>query len=281
MPAQNIPGLMLDRAHPLSRGLVGWWPINEGAGERVNDISGNGEHGKAINVVQSATAGWTGGPLGRAFRFDGSDDYIECNTPLKTSLAGPMSISLWVNPPDRSGYYMLATKTTASPANPFQMHLRLTSGYVFFGRGTDAGANDETSNTTAPPLNQWSHIVVTSTNAGGNWSNRFYQNGSLNSTQTGGTAIADDTTSVLRFGRRGDGNYSKCATANIRIYNRVLSASEVAQLYADPLAGALAPVSAARYFVPATISPPAAPPTADRLWNRGYVGRIFRRGEKG
>jgi hypothetical protein len=60
--------------------------------------------------------------------------------------------------------------------------------------------------------------------------------------------------------------------------------SEIEQLYTDPLAGALAPIRVSRLIVPAVVSPPAAiaaPPTADRLWNRGYVGRIFRRGEKG
>jgi hypothetical protein len=88
---------------------------------------------------------------------------------------------------------------------------------------------------------------------------------------------AGDVSTVLCLGCRTGSYISQGATAQARLYSRALSDSDVAQLYADPLAGARAPVSAARYFVPATISPP----TADRLWNRGYVGRIFRRGEKG
>ena len=38
-------GAMLNRGHPLSRGLKGCWLMNEGGGKIVNDLSGNGNTG--------------------------------------------------------------------------------------------------------------------------------------------------------------------------------------------------------------------------------------------
>jgi hypothetical protein len=36
-----IRGLQLNKSHPLARGLVGCWLLNEGTGHKVFDLSGN------------------------------------------------------------------------------------------------------------------------------------------------------------------------------------------------------------------------------------------------
>lgn len=51
-------GMKLNRRHPLARGLVGCWIMNEGTGDKINDLSGYGRHG----IYQSTTAGdWSWG----------------------------------------------------------------------------------------------------------------------------------------------------------------------------------------------------------------------------
>jgi len=37
--------------HPLARGLVGYWLMNEGSGNKVFDLSGNGNTGTFTNSV--------------------------------------------------------------------------------------------------------------------------------------------------------------------------------------------------------------------------------------
>ena len=38
-------GLRLNHNHPLAQGLVGCWVMNEGGGDKVFDLSGNGKAG--------------------------------------------------------------------------------------------------------------------------------------------------------------------------------------------------------------------------------------------
>lgn len=45
-----LSGIMLNPLHPLSKGLVGLWLMNEGAGSRVADLSGKGNHGTIVGA---------------------------------------------------------------------------------------------------------------------------------------------------------------------------------------------------------------------------------------
>lgn len=51
------PGTQINWGHPLSRGLVGAWFFNEGAGSQVWDYSGNGNHGEKNGAT------WGGGAM--------------------------------------------------------------------------------------------------------------------------------------------------------------------------------------------------------------------------
>ena len=80
-------GICLNRSHPLSRGLVGLWLFNEGSGNKVFDLSGNGNTG----TLQGTTPSWTSGKYGSAVLLPGTDEYINCgskaifdNIPVKT-----------------------------------------------------------------------------------------------------------------------------------------------------------------------------------------------------
>ena len=96
MPAQNLPGLILDPAHPLARGLVGWWPLNEGAGAGANDVSLNRNSGLFANIVQGSTSGWVGGVGGHAVQFDGSVVIVSVPHAAPVALTGDMSFIAWV-----------------------------------------------------------------------------------------------------------------------------------------------------------------------------------------
>ena len=66
-----IPGTPLDPANPINQGLVGFWPIWEGAGGKTRDISGGNNHGTLTNDPL-----WSGGGL----KFDGTNDYVNAGT---------------------------------------------------------------------------------------------------------------------------------------------------------------------------------------------------------
>ena len=285
MPSLNLPGLVLDRAHPLSRGLVGWWPMNEGGGIRINDLV-NGNYGTfGTGIVPSATAGWAGGALGRSVGTDASDDIIAVPHSPALALTGDMTISVWLYTRNAAGatYQAFSSKGVVGIgyASPW-IAMIWTDATIIISYGNGVGAANTWSTGTVPS-NQWFNLVITRKGS----AITFYKNGAQLGTagDIGAQAVTDAGTAYLIGGRTPGTLYGMNGwQCHHRLYSRAIGVSEIAQLYADPLAGALAPARASRLIVPVVISPPAAiaaPPTADRLWNRGYVGRIFRRGEKG
>ena len=114
--------------------------------------------------------------------------------------------------------------------------------------------------------------------------NKIYIDGALRDSNSASNPTVTDNGLSLYIGRRSDATIPFAGSMwHLRIYSRCLDAREVAQLYADPLAGAFAPVRASRYYTAPTADPPAVPTrplSADRLNNRTYA-RIFRRGETG
>lgn len=66
-------GTQLNRSHPLARGLVGAWLMNEATGDIVADLSGNGHNG-----LLEGDAVWSAGPDGSSIRLPGDSDWIKC-----------------------------------------------------------------------------------------------------------------------------------------------------------------------------------------------------------
>jgi hypothetical protein len=67
-------------------GLVGYWPLNEGAGTLTLDASGNGNTGTLVNGPQ-----WTTGPI---LVFDGVDDYVDVG--LLDVPGSALTLAAWI-----------------------------------------------------------------------------------------------------------------------------------------------------------------------------------------
>jgi hypothetical protein len=267
MPLSNIPGLTLDRAHPLSRGLVMWLPMNEGAGERVNDISGNGNHGAFAGITQGETSGWTGGAHGRAVRFDASDDRIVVPDSESLSITGAITLCAWVNITSFADHGTIIGKGTSYP-NPYAFAY-YSDKRIILTRGN--GASQGYLESTATLVGGKPEFVCASWGGG---SIKLYFDGVLRDSNSGSNPTVTDDGQSLYLGRRRDNVVPFGGSMwHLRIYNRALANSEIAQLYADPMAGARPQFSISRTF----IGPPR-PSTADRLHNRRF-SRIYRRGE--
>ena len=84
--------LVLRKNHWSTDGLVGCWLCNEGGGNTIFDLSGNGNHGSFTGTV------WGTGRDGPALDFDG-DDYVSVgsDSSIDISLFSELSILAWVN----------------------------------------------------------------------------------------------------------------------------------------------------------------------------------------
>jgi hypothetical protein len=83
-------------------GLVFAMAFDEGSGSKVNDLSGNGNHGEVVG-----TADWTAGKYGGGFHFDGATYITVPNAEPLASLTHPMSVGCWVNPDVLGGWRQL------------------------------------------------------------------------------------------------------------------------------------------------------------------------------
>lgn len=82
----------LNRSHPLARGLVGCWLMNEGAGGKVADLSGNKN-----DAIDLGTVGWTAGRFGGARSYDGISGVTEA-AGCKNLPTTHGSCVLWIKP---------------------------------------------------------------------------------------------------------------------------------------------------------------------------------------
>ncbi|MFA5813978.1 MAG: hypothetical protein WC862_05735, partial [Patescibacteria group bacterium] len=93
----------------LNLGLVGYWAMDEGAGNKAYDQSGNWNTGTA-----SGSPAWADGKLGKALSFDGTDDYV--SIPSATYLQGNqnLTISLWFYYTNTVNYQKIITKSPSA-----------------------------------------------------------------------------------------------------------------------------------------------------------------------
>ncbi|HTR54044.1 MAG TPA: LamG domain-containing protein [Kofleriaceae bacterium] len=74
-------------------GLVGWWRFEEGSGTTAHDSSGHGHDG-----TLSAGITWTTGRIGGAIELDGAQNHqVDLGRPVELMPSGSMTVAAWIN----------------------------------------------------------------------------------------------------------------------------------------------------------------------------------------
>ena len=216
-------GAMLNRGHPLARGLVGCWLMNEGGGKIVNDLSGNGNIGSLV-----ADAHFVAGKFGPALDFDGTGDYVNCGS---LPIMPIWTVSAWAR--------TLYTPTQPQPQDIFsnwdgtnrqfieidsvnsdRIYVCTTNAY--YERFDGINAND----------GLWHHHCYS---WDGTTVKYYYDNVLQTAAFTGDPSDVD--TKALYIWARSLGTPDRFFNGqidNVMIYNRALSASEILHLYRNP-----------------------------------------------
>ena len=184
------------------------------------DLSGNGNNGTLTNgpTFDSDNKG--------SISFDGADDYVNIPSNSTIALTGDMTVCAWVYLNNLSGYNAIVGKTNGGYPNPYDMYTNPSSGTVSFFRGDGSSFGYSISNTGVSP-NAWQHVSVTMTST----TATHYLNGQADGSNTLSATITDGG-GALYVGSRADFvTKMNGRISNLLMYNRGLTASEIAQNY--------------------------------------------------
>lgn len=208
--------------HDISNGLVGYWTMDEGNGNQLIDHSGNNGHATIRNTDGIS---WVNGKKNKALRLFGAKHRI-ASVP-HNSIYEPeqnLTIAAWVRP------NIVASKMVLAKGWPNGYYLSISTNGKFEFR-----VNTGKSGTTYRLQSQksyprdgktWIHVAIT---FNGNKSTMYVDGKPDNSTTYPDTRIIYDKTD-LQIGSRDDINRWSGDLDEVRLYNRTLSASEIAEL---------------------------------------------------
>jgi hypothetical protein len=200
--------------------LVGYWKLDDGNGGFAKNSGIGGSGGYLRNMETGADWVTTSLPSRmRSFNqstldFDGSNEYVDTS---EVDVAPGLTYAAWIKTDTTSGdHAIISNRRTMFAYN---------AGNYNWWYDVDIGSRSVASNVTA---GQWFHVAVTNDTAG---NYVIYENGvalaSGGSTTFDNGAGASEIGHYLPFGSRyWDGNID-----DVRIYNRVLSRSEIQNLY--------------------------------------------------
>ena len=214
----------------LSNGLVGHWGMDEGSGATAADPIGGNDF--TLNNMEADD--WVTGAVGQGVKFDDSTEYLSVANPGIIGGEAEATICTWLN------YIPASVTTDGSMVAQYS-----GGGWLFFvdnvgwisGRQNtitftpdDGTAQIEGSEDLVTP-GQWDHFCVTFE---GSQELRLYKNGVLDMTETASVPAVMDINAIdLTIGRTASGARPLNAQVDdVRIYNRILSPSEMSALYA-------------------------------------------------
>ncbi len=214
-----VLGSQLNLGRHLSKGLVGLWLLNEGSGNKVFDLSGNRNDGTFTGMVD-----WVSGKFGSA---------------TKILVGGNITLSL--------SAYDMGIRRHATFVSFFRIHNITSARSLFSDWNSSLGMNMFTNNDgtcvcyvypnnhrvtkTFAFVNNIDYMMVAVMDG----ANLYL---SVNAGPQESVVLGEDignSVSPLNIGERGDASGSANHTVHAAyIFNRALSASEIALLYREP-----------------------------------------------
>jgi hypothetical protein len=214
----------------LQQGLVGYWPFNGNA----DDASGNGNNG-TVNGATLTTDRF--GNAGKAYSFDGVNDWIQVQNNSNLNLGSEFTLSVWINsnpgygsgtPWNDHNHIISRWGGGGLNAATYQMNINSNGNIVIATSNTIQNSGSYSTHQNLP--GSWYHVL-------GTYKNQvvtYYFNGvkfdSVQNVLPPQASLFD-----LAFGRESNAtppqSHVNGIIDDIAIYNRALSVSEIQQLY--------------------------------------------------
>lgn len=229
--------------------LVACYQLDEGVGNVYLDGVQNNTYNDGTTIGNPS---WITGVMGNALVLNGTDQYGSTANESSLNITGALTLAAWIRP-GKTGTQHLIQKgisTGGSPANDgYELSLS-TSGRVFFrlnyasGSPTDIYRVD--SQLSYPTDGTWMHVAGTYDPLDPNHIMHIYINGVQNDDAiTPGPVSIGTNTTALYLGRdpgTTNGYFYQGGVDDVRVYNRALSAVEIAALADQPPSAPASPI---------------------------------------
>ena len=220
-------GAVLDRAHPLSRGLIGCWLLNEGTGSKLHDLSGGNNTGTFQNMDPQTD--WVGGRDGFALDFDGVNDFVQwpATTKLIPTATNHVSCLIWiylnVNPSGDFGGLVMGI------SNAHLYHLGVNNLEKIDWRVKDASIQAGSIT-----VGKWTQLAGTNGGIGEDEVDAYIDGVRVGTASSSGAM--PDSGEQLVLGRRvlGDARFIDAKFGLAMIWNRQISQADIISMRANP-----------------------------------------------
>ncbi len=207
-------GIVTHIAHAdITSNLLAYWKFDDGSGTIAADSSGNGYTGTLYNNPT-----WTTGEINGALSFNGANQYVQTGNNL--TIGGTnFTVSAWIKGTNT------VISQRASGAGTAQWIVDIGNTVSFY-----SDKNPWLSGTIHLVSGQWNQVVVVGTAT----STQIYVNDVLDVTGPpafDASSHQTPTNNVVIGYSSGTGTYFSGAIDDVRIYNRTLFATDIAQLY--------------------------------------------------
>lgn len=206
-------------------GLVAYWPLDEGSGDNIYDVTSNANDGTVYDNegdqwVWDSEVGW-------GLNFDGVDDYAEVPESSSLKITSQITLAYRFKPT-----YTSRADRALDKSDSYALHQEYTGYRILIWQGGVENWCYSGDNTSQQGI--WQHITGTYNGS----AMRIYIDGDLKN-EVAFSGTIDDVTSNVTIGDwvaggTGEGLFAKTAGVidDVMIYNRSLTAEEIAQLAA-------------------------------------------------
>jgi len=210
---------------PPANTLAGRWTADEGSGSVMADAS---VYGNNAALIGSPT--WVTGVSGSAIRFNGSNQYATVPDHSSLNIANAITLAAWIRPERTGSAQVIMKKGLTGQTDGYELSL-VSNGKIFFRANQQTNGENYRLNSSATHPSDgvtWMHIAATFDGS----TIKLYVNGKENKSLTLSTPVSILSNSLpLGIGAQSNGgNRYQGALDDLRIYNRVLSASEIGEL---------------------------------------------------
>jgi hypothetical protein len=195
--------------------IVGLWLLDEGSGNTVADLSGNGHDGEIDGAV------WVGGKMGQALEFDGDDSVTVPDAP-DLRIGAQLTMMAWFHATDIGDWRQIVAKSDEYllRIDPPQEGNKMSSFVKADGNWEPRASAD------VPDLNTWIHYAAVYDSSLAENQLKVYVNGVESGASTRPGTVAQ-TENPVEIGKWGGGSYFVGAIDEVAIFNVALPETEI------------------------------------------------------